>query len=89
LQKQATAEMIKTRTQAMASFCMMDVSEMKGYLYQYGRTSIPVWAIDGKYYCVTSGTQKTAKHRDGMEWEWKEVIDQHINQFGYKIWESE
>jgi hypothetical protein len=75
-----------TKNQAFASHCGLDLSESREYRYHTGRTSQPVWAIDNAYYCVTKGNELPATHRDGMEWNWTEIADQHLNQYHYKIW---
>ena len=80
--------MIKSRNEAFATHCGLDISEAKEYRYHYGKTSQPVWAINNEYYCVTKARQKPATHRDGMEWEWVEVADKILNENGYKIWKS-
>lgn len=80
--------MIKTRRQAFAEHCGFDLAETEDYRYHYGRTSLPVYAMTDCYYCVTKGAQRPAKHRDGMDWNWKEVINPYVNKFGWKIWQS-
>ena len=79
---------MKTPTEAIATFLQMDIAELKDYRYHYGHTSRPVYAVGDNYYCCTKGSQKSATHRSGMEWEWKEIADIFINKFGYKIWKS-
>ena len=80
--------MIKTRRQAFAQYCGLDHAETEDYRYHAGRTSIPVYAINHTYYCVTKGKQKPASHRDGMGLSWKEVKDDFVNKDGWKIWEA-
>ena len=79
---------MNTPTQALASHLQMDIQELKDYRYHYGHTSRPVYAVSDNYYCCTKGSQKPATHRSGMPWEWVEVKDNFINNFGYKIWKA-
>ena len=74
-----------TKKEVFATHCGLDFSEVKDYLYRYGKTSIPVWAIDNVFYCVTKGNEKTATDND-MNWEWYEIKDDLANSHGYKIW---
>jgi hypothetical protein len=80
--------MIQNKNEAFASHCGLEISEAKEYRYHQGRTSHPVWAINDEYYCVTKGNQKPAVHRDGMTWNWIEIPDEMINNFGYRVWKS-
>jgi hypothetical protein len=80
---------VKSRKDALAAHYMMDIADVDDYRYHAGLTNIPVYAFDRCYVCVTKGNQKPAKHRDGMDWEWKEIKDDFINQDGWRLWESE
>jgi len=80
--------MIKNKRDAIAQHLMLDYSEVEDYRYHYGHTTQPVYAITDCYYCATKGSQKPAKHRSGMEWDWQEEKDSFVNQNGYKIWKS-
>jgi hypothetical protein len=79
---------MKSKLEAIATHLMMDISELKDYRYHFGRTSQPVFAIGDSYYCITKLTQKPAKHRDGMIWNWFETKDEYLNTYGYHVWES-
>jgi hypothetical protein len=81
--------MIKTKNEAFATFCNLDLNEVKEYRYHYGRTSQAVWAINDEYYCITKGSQKPAVHRDGMEFNWVEVPYTYLNLMDYRVWRSE
>lgn len=80
--------MIKSKREAFAVHCGLDFSETEDFRYHYGRTTQPVWAFDTCYYCITKQGQRPAKHRDGIQWNWKEIKNQFINQFGYIIWKA-
>jgi hypothetical protein len=77
-----------TRTQAFASHIGCDVSETKDYRYHYGRTSLPVWSIDGNYYCVTKVGAKPSNHRDKMDFGWVKLEDNFCENQGFIIWIS-
>jgi len=79
---------IKSRRDALAAHLSLDLADVNYYRYHTGHTSIPVYAFTEAYYCVTRGSEKPAKHRDGIEWKWVEVPDNYINQDGYKIWKA-
>jgi hypothetical protein len=76
--------MVKTKRQAMAYHYCMDIAETEDNRYHYGRTTQPVWAFNSFYCCVTKETQRPAKHRDGMAWDWEQVGEVD----GFKIWEA-
>jgi hypothetical protein len=79
--------MIKNRKEALATFLGMDVAEIDDYRYHYGRTTKPVWAFTSSYYCVTKINEKPAKYRDDeSKWEWVNMPDKLVLEFGYKIW---
>lgn len=76
--------MINTKKEALATHLGMDSAELSEYRYHYGRTSVPVYAIGGDYYCVVK-YEKPAKHINSIKWDWVEVTDLYINKFGFKI----
>ena len=80
--------MIKNKREAIAQHLMLDHAEVEDYRYHYGHTTQPVYALTDAYYCATKGNQKPAKHKSGFDWEWVEVKDDYLNQYGYKIWKS-
>jgi hypothetical protein len=80
--------MIKNRKEALALHLMLDYSEVENYRYHYGHTTIPVYAIDEDYYCVTRKGEKPAKHRYSIEWIWYEQKDSLCNFWGYKIYKA-
>ena len=80
---------MKNKKEAIAVYLMLDLSEVSDYRYHYGHTTIPVYAIDDCYYCATKGTEKPAKHRYNMEFNWIEVIDTYVNSYGFKIYKSQ
>lgn len=71
--------------EALAMHLGWDVSELKDYRYQPGRTSKAVYAIGNDYMCATKGKDKPATH-EGIDFQWKEVPDNHLNPLGFKIW---
>lgn len=78
---------IKTRKQALATYWGCDIAEVEDYRYQPTKTSIPVYTSGDKYYCVTKN-DKPATHRDGFDWNWKQVHDSLVEKYGWKIWVS-
>lgn len=80
--------MVKNKRDAIAAHLMLDYSEVEDYRYHFGLTTQPVYAFTDAYYCVTKGSQRPAKHREGLEWDWKEVVDDFVNRDGYRIWKS-
>jgi len=80
--------MIKNKREAIAQHLMLDYAEVEDYRYHYGHTTQPVYAFTGAYYCATKGTQKPAKHKYDIEWDWQEQKDDYLNQYGYRIWKA-
>lgn len=76
-----------TPKNVLCCFLSFDFSEISDYRYHYGRTSAPVYAIDGKYYCCVKTGKKPPKHRDGMNWNWTLTSDSFTQ--GFSIYESE
>jgi hypothetical protein len=83
-----TKKNVKSRKDALALRLGLDLADVEYYRYHPGATSVPVYAFDYCYYCVTRKTEKPATHRDGMEWAWVEVKDDYINRDGWHIWKS-
>lgn len=75
-----------SRKEKFAEFFSFDYSELNDYRYHYGRTSIPVWAFDDGYYCVTREGEVPAKYRDNPEFFHWELI--HHEQCSHYIWIS-
>lgn len=76
---------MKTKRDALSYHYCLDWAETEDYRYHYGRTSIPIYAFNSCYACVTKGNQKPAKHRDGMQFDWKKIAEVE----SFIIWESE
>lgn len=79
---------IKSKRDAIATHCGLELSEVEYYRYHYGLTTQPVYAFTDQYYCVTRAGEKPAKHREGIKWNWKIVPDAFVNESGYFIWQA-
>lgn len=78
---------MKSSKAALATHLGIDMSEMKDYSYQPGRFTRSVYYVENAYWCSVKETRHLPKATRlmGMELEWKEVPDKHVNGFGWKV----
>lgn len=82
--------MIKSAKSALANHFGWELSEVKDYEYHAGSYTKPVYALSNSYYCASKDEKRLPKpfsENDG-KFDWIEVKDDFINQFGWKIFKA-
>lgn len=81
---------MKTAREALANHLSMDMSNMKYYVYQDGRYTKTVYALNDAYYCAAKDANKLPKptRKETAPFNWIEIPDTWVNRYGWKIFRA-